>query len=280
MSQLTQQLADTREYTKLISASLVDVTEKLDTLNEVTNTVGSTIVKNGAQAQEMFDRQTETAQLLEEIRTHQDELSQKADDLGEKLSGIKDNKDDVLEALSLAKEKADNLELVFNNAGAQFQQQLDTAHAGYTQDVTAVHDALTSIEMHVEAINYDEEFKALNETLAENSGKIVAADNDIKSRQEELMNKLEHLTNGLSKTYDLLSEIRENGQELSVDLQTAIARASSIELALEAMTDSKPDIYDYKPNFKEALAELQGEEPVEEVVETEETEDAVAEEQE
>jgi hypothetical protein len=277
MSQLTQQLADTREYTKLISASLVDVTEKLDTLNEVTNTVGSTIVKNGAQAQEMFDRQTETTQLLEEIRTHQDELSQKADDLGEKLSGIKDNKDDVLEALALAKEKADNLELIFNNAGAQFQQQLDTAHAGYTQDVTAVHEALTAIEEHVEAINYDDEFKALNDTLAENSGKIVEADNDIKARQTELMDKLEHLTQGLSKTYDLLSEIRENGQELSVDLQTAIARASSIELALEAMTDSKPDTYDYKPNFKEALAELHGEEPVEEVVETE---DAVAEEQE
>lgn len=253
---LSQQVADTREYTKLISASLVDMNEMLGSLNETTNNLGAASVKSGAQVNQLEADSKETSEKLKTILEAQTKLDTNISEFKEKLTLFEENKADFSDALSQIDDNTKLIENTFNNAGAQFQEQIDRVHVEYAEGIKKLDDTMTSIEESVENINYREQFDNIKDTLVEQSEKLIESDKQMNTRQEELMGKLEDFTTKLTEAYELLSTIHTQGQDVQADLRTALARANSIELSLEAINSTNVDTTDFVGKFDEAFAEL------------------------
>lgn len=253
---LSQQVADTREYTKLISASLVDMNEMLESLNETTNNLGAASVKSGAQVNQLETDSKETSEKLKTILEAQTKLDTNISEFKEKLTLFEENKADFSDALSQIDDNTKLIENTFNNAGAQFQEQIDRVHVEYAEGIKKLDDTMTSIEESVENINYRAQFDDIKDTLVEQSEKLVESDKQMNARQEELMGKLEDFTTKLTEAYELLSTIHTQGQDVQADLRTALARANSIELSLEAINSTNVDTTDFVGKFDEAFAEL------------------------
>ena len=253
---LSQQVADTREYTKLISASLVDMNEMLGSLNETTNNLGAASVKSGSQVNQLEADSKETSEKLKTILEAQTKLDTNISEFKEKLTLFEENKADFSDALSQIDDNTKLIENTFNNAGAQFQEQIDRVHVEYAEGIKKLDDTMTSIEESVENINYRAQFDDIKDTLVEQSEKLVESDKQMNARQEELMGKLEDFTTKLTEAYELLSTIHTQGQDVQADLRTALARANSIELSLEAINSTNVDTTDFVGKFDEAFAEL------------------------
>lgn len=253
---LSQQVADTREYTKLISASLVDMNEMLESLNETTNNLGAASVKSGAQVNQLETDSKETSEKLKTILEAQTKLDTNITEFKDKLTTFEENKADFSESLTQINNNTQLIENTFNNAGAQFQEQIDRVHVEYAEGIKKLDDTMTSIEESVENINYRAQFDDIKDTLVEQSEKLVESDKQMNARQEELMGKLEDFTTKLTEAYELLSTIHTQGQDVQADLRTALARANSIELSLEAINSTNVDTTDFVGKFDEAFAEL------------------------
>ena len=253
---LSQQVADTREYTKLISASLVDMNEMLGSLNETTNNLGAASVKSGSQVNQLEADSKETSEKLKTILEAQTKLDTNISEFKEKLTLFEENKADFSDALSQIDDNTKLIENTFNNAGAQFQEQIDRVHVEYAEGIKKLDDTMTSIEESVENINYRAQFDDIKDTLVEQSEKLVESDKQMNARQEELMGKIEDFTTKLTEAYELLSTIHTQGQDVQADLRTALARANSIELSLEAINSTNVDTTDFVGKFDEAFAEL------------------------
>lgn len=253
---LSQQVADTREYTKLISASLVDMNEMLESLNETTNNLGAASVKSGAQVNKLEADSKETSVKLDTILEAQTKLDTNITEFKDKLTSFEENKADFSESLAQIDENTKLIENTFNNAGAQFQEQIDRVHVEYAEGIKKLDDTMTNIEESVEQINYRAQFDEIKDTLVEQSEKLVESDKQMNTRQDELMGKLEDFTTKLTEAYELLSTIHNQGQDVQADLRTALARANSIELSLEAINSTNVDTKDFVGKFDEAFAEL------------------------
>ena len=253
---LSQQVADTREYTKLISASLVDMNEMLESLNETTNNLGAASVKSGAQVNQLEADSKETSVKLDTILEAQTKLDTNITEFKDKLTSFEENKADFSESLAQIDENTKLIENTFNNAGAQFQEQIDRVHVEYAEGIKKLDDTMTNIEESVEQINYSAQFDEIKDTLVEQSEKLVESDKQMNTRQDELMGKLEDFTTKLTEAYELLSTIHTQGQDVQADLRTALARANSIELSLEAINSTNVDTTDFVGKFDDAFAEL------------------------
>ena len=256
MAKFEQQIADTNEYAKLISASLVTENELLTNIDKQTNTLGKTLVNMSAWSQTIAKDVTESSSKLAELDEHQVVLADVTTTVAEQLGNIEASNEENNKSLE---QVADYVLTVDQNIDGKFtevKELVNTTSDKYAEEVSNLNDSMKQVQASVDNVNYDEEFQTVIEAVAVTSEQITDAKSNYNSQQNELATRMEVITGKVTEAVEMLHEIRTETQELHGVLETSSARAASIELALQTLSSTTPQASEYSPNFANALQEL------------------------
>ena len=238
MAKFEQQIADTNEYAKLISASLVTENELLTNIDKNTNTLGKTLVNMSA------------------LDEHQVVLADVTTAVAEKLGNIESSNEENNKSLEQVAEYVLTVDQNIDNKFADVKTLVNTTSDKYAEEVATLNDSMKHVQESVDNVNYDEEFKTVIESITLTAEQIEDAKSSHSAQQNELATRMEAITDKVNEAVNMLSEISTETHELHSVLETSSARAASIELALQALSSTAPQATEYSPNFTDALQEL------------------------
>ena len=252
MAKFEQQIADTNEYAKLISASLVTENELLTNIDKNTNTLGKTLVNMSALTQSISKDVTDSSTKLAELDEHQVVLADVTTAVAEKLGNIESSNEENNKSLEQVAEYV----LTVDNKFADVKTLVNTTSDKYAEEVATLNDSMKHVQESVDNVNYAEEFKTVIESITLTAEQIEDAKSSHSVQQNELATRMEAITDKVNEAVNMLSEISTETHELHSVLETSSARAASIELALQALSSTAPQATEYSPNFTDALQEL------------------------
>lgn len=256
MAKFEQQIADTNEYAKLISASLVTENELLTNIDKNTNTLGKTLVNMSALTQSISKDVTDSSTKLAELDEHQVVLADVTTAVAEKLGNIESSNEENNKSLEQAAEYVLTVDQNIDNKFADVKTLVNTTSDKYAEEVATLNDSMKHVQESVDNVNYDEEFKTVIESITLTAEQIEDAKSSHSVQQNELATRMEAITDKVNEAVNMLSEISTETHELHSVLETSSARAASIELALQALSSTAPQATEYSPNFTDALQEL------------------------
>jgi hypothetical protein len=256
MAKFEQQIADTNEYAKLISASLVTENELLTNIDKNTNTLGKTLVNMSALTQSISKDVTDSSTKLAELDEHQVVLADVTTAVAEKLGNIESSNEENNKSLEQVAEYVLTVDQNIDNKFADVKTLVNTTSDKYAEEVATLNDSMKHVQESVDNVNYDEEFKTVIESITLTAEQIEDAKSSHSAQQNELATRMEAITDKVNEAVNMLSEIRTETHELHSVLETSSARAASIELALQALSSTAPQATEYSPNFTDALQEL------------------------
>lgn len=256
MAKFEQQIADTNEYAKLISASLVTENELLTNIDKNTNTLGKTLVNMSALTQSISKDVTDSSTKLAELDEHQVVLADVTTAVAEKLGNIESSNEENNKSLEQVAEYVLTVDQNIDNKFADVKTLVNTTSDKYAEEVATLNDSMKHVQESVDNVNYDEEFKTVIESITLTAEQIEDAKSSHSAQQNELATRMEVITDKVNEAVNMLSEIRTETHELHSVLETSSARAASIELALQALSSTAPQATEYSPNFTDALQEL------------------------
>lgn len=256
MAKFEQQIADTNEYAKLISASLVTENELLTNIDKNTNTLGKTLVNMSALTQSISKDVTDSSTKLAELDEHQVVLADVTTAVAEKLGNIESSNEENNKSLEQVAEYVLTVDQNIDNKFADVKTLVNTTSDKYAEEVATLNDSMKHVQESVDNVNYDEEFKTVIESITLTAEQIEDAKSSHSAQQNELATRMEAITDKVNEAINMLSEIRTETHELHSVLETSSARAASIELALQALSSTAPQATEYSPNFTDALQEL------------------------
>lgn len=256
MAKFEQQIADTNEYAKLISASLVTENELLTNIDKNTNTLGKTLVNMSALTQSISKDVTDSSTKLAELDEHQVVLADVTTAVAEKLGNIESSNEENNKSLEQVAEYVLTVDQNIDNKFADVKTLVNTTSDKYAEEVATLNDSMKHVQESVDNVNYDEEFKTVIESITLTAEQIEDAKSSHSAQQSELATRMEAITDKVNDAVNMLSEIRTETHELHSVLETSSARAASIELALQALSSTAPQATEYSPNFTDALQEL------------------------
>lgn len=256
MAKFEQQIADTNEYAKLISASLVTENELLTNIDKNTNTLGKTLVNMSALTQSISKDVTDSSTKLAELDEHQVVLADVTTAVAEKLGNIESSNEENNKSLEQVAEYVLTVDQNIDNKFADVKTLVNTTSDKYAEEVATLNDSMKHVQESVDNVNYDEEFKTVIESITLTAEQIEDAKSSHSAQQNELATRMEAITDKVNEAVNMLSEIRKETHELHSVLETSSARAASIELALQALSSTAPQATEYSPNFTDALQEL------------------------
>lgn len=256
MAKFEQQIADTNEYAKLISASLVTENELLTNIDKNTNTLGKTLVNMSALTQSISKDVTDSSTKLAELDEHQVVLADVTTAVAEKLGNIESSNEENNKSLEQVAEYVLTVDQNIDNKFADVKTLVNTTSDKYAEEVATLNDSMKHVQESVDNVNYDEEFKTVIESITLTAEQIEDAKSSHSVQQNELATRMEAITDKVNKAVNMLSEISTETHELHSVLETSSARAASIELALQALSSTAPQATEYSPNFTDALQEL------------------------
>lgn len=256
MAKFEQQIADTNEYAKLISASLVTENELLTNIDKNTNTLGKTLVNMSALTQSISKDVTDSSTKLAELDEHQVVLADVTTAVAEKLGNIESSNEENNKSLEQVAEYVLTVDQNIDNKFADVKTLVNTTSDKYAEEVATLNDSMKHVQESVDNVNYDEEFKTVIESITLTAEQIEDAKSSHSVQQNELATRMEAITDKVNEAVNMLSEIRTETHELHSVLETSSARAASIELALQALSSTAPQATEYSPNFTDALQEL------------------------
>lgn len=256
MAKFEQQIADTNEYAKLISASLVTENELLTNIDKNTNTLGKTLVNMSALTQSISKDVTDSSTKLAELDEHQVVLADVTTAVAEKLGNIESSNEENNKSLEQVAEYVLTVDQNIDNKFADVKTLVNTTSDKYAEEVATLNDSMKHVQESVDNVNYDEEFKTVIESITLTAEQIKDAKSSHSAQQNELATRMEAITDKVNEAVNMLSEISTETHELHSVLETSSARAASIELALQALSSTAPQATEYSPNFTDALQEL------------------------
>lgn len=256
MAKFEQQIADTNEYAKLISASLVTENELLTNIDKNTNTLGKTLVNMSALTQSISKDVTDSSTKLAELDEHQVVLADVTTAVAEKLGNIESSNEENNKSLEQVAEYVLTVDQNIDNKFADVKTLVNTTSDKYAEEIATLNDSMKHVQESVDNVNYDEEFKTVIESITLTAEQIEDAKSSHSAQQNELATRMEAITDKVNEAVNMLSEIRTETHELHSVLETSSARAASIELALQALSSTAPQATEYSPNFTDALQEL------------------------
>jgi hypothetical protein len=256
MAKFEQQIADTNEYAKLISASLVTENELLTNIDKNTNTLGKTLVNMSALTQSISKDVTDSSTKLAELDEHQVVLADVTTAVAEKLGNIESSNEENNKSLEQVAEYVLTVDQNIDNKFADVKTLVNTTSDKYAEEVATLNDSMKHVQESVDNVNYDEEFKTVIESITLTAEQIEDAKSSHSVQQNELATRMEAITDKVNEAVNMLSEISTETHELHSVLETSSARAASIELALQALSSTAPQATEYSPNFTDALQEL------------------------
>lgn len=256
MAKFEQQIADTNEYAKLISASLVTENELLTNIDKNTNTLGKTLVNMSALTQSISKDVTDSSTKLAELDEHQVVLADVTTAVAEKLGNIESSNEENNKSLEQVAEYFLTVDQNIDNKFADVKTLVNTTSDKYAEEVATLNDSMKHVQESVDNVNYDEEFKTVIESITLTAEQIEDAKSSHSVQQNELATRMEAITDKVNEAVNMLSEISTETHELHSVLETSSARAASIELALQALSSTAPQATEYSPNFTDALQEL------------------------
>lgn len=256
MAKFEQQIADTNEYAKLISASLVTENELLTNIDKNTNTLGKTLVNMSALTQSISKDVTDSSTKLAELDEHQVVLADVTTAVAEKLGNIESSNEENNKSLEQVAEYVLTVDQNIDNKFADVKTLVNTTSDKYAEEVATLNDSMKHVQESVDNVNYDEEFKTVIESITLTAEQIEDAKSSHSAQQNELATRMEAITDKVNDAVNMLSEISTETHELHSVLETSSARAASIELALQALSSTAPHATEYSPNFTDALQEL------------------------
>ena len=256
MAKFEQQIADTNEYAKLISASLVTENELLTNIDKNTNTLGKTLVNMSALTQSISKDVTDSSTKLAELDEHQVVLADVTTAVAEKLGNIESSNEENNKSLEQVAEYVLTVDQNIDNKFADVKTLVNTTSDKYAEEVATLNDSMKHVQESVDNVKYDEEFKTVIESITLTAEQIEDAKSSHSAQQNELATRMEAITDKVNEAVNMLSEIRTETHELHSVLETSSARAASIELALQALSSTAPQATEYSPNFTDALQEL------------------------
>ena len=256
MAKFEQQIADTNEYAKLISASLVTENELLTNIDKNTNTLGKTLVNMSALTQSISKDVTDSSTKLAELDEHQVVLADDTTAVAEKLGNIESSNEENNKSLEQVAEYVLTVDQNIDNKFADVKTLVNTTSDKYAEEVATLNDSMKHVQESVDNVNYDEEFKTVIESITLTAEQIEDAKSSHSVQQNELATRMEAITDKVNEAVNMLSEISTETHELHSVLETSSARAASIELALQALSSTAPQATEYSPNFTDALQEL------------------------
>ena len=256
MAKFEQQIADTNEYAKLISASLVTENELLTNIDKNTNTLGKTLVNMSALTQSLSKDVTDSSTKLAELDEHQVVLADVTTAVAEKLGNIESSNEENNKSLEQVAEYVLTVDQNIDNKFADVKTLVNTTSDKYAEEVATLNDSMKHVQESVDNVNYDEEFKTVIESITLTAEQIEDAKRSHSVQQNELATRMEAITDKVNEAVNMLSEISTETHELHSVLETSSARAASIELALQALSSTAPQATEYSPNFTDALQEL------------------------
>lgn len=256
MAKFEQQIADTNEYAKLISASLVTENELLTNIDKNTNTLGKTLVNMSALTQSISKDVTDSSTKFAELDEHQVVLADVTTAVAEKLGNIESSNEENNKSLEQVAEYVLTVDQNIDNKFADVKTLVNTTSDKYAEEVATLNDSMKHVQESVDNVNYDEEFKTVIESITLTAEQIEDAKSSHSVQQNELATRMEAITDKVNEAVNMLSEISTETHELHSVLETSSARAASIELALQALSSTAPQATEYSPNFTDALQEL------------------------
>lgn len=256
MAKFEQQIADTNEYAKLISASLVTENELLTNIDKNTNTLGKTLVNMSALTQSISKDVTDSSTKLAELDEHQVVLADVTTAVAEKLGNIESSNEENNKSLEQVAEYVLTVDQNIDNKFADVKTLVNTTSDKYAEEVATLNDSMKHVQESVDNVNYDEEFKTVIESITLTAEQIEDAKSSHSVQQNELATRMEAITDKVNEAVNMLSEISTETHEFHSVLETSSARAASIELALQALSSTAPQATEYSPNFTDALQEL------------------------
>ena len=270
MANFKQQIADTHEYAKLISETLISEVTQLQELDKNTNQLGKTAIKLSELTGEISDNVKHNKEALlvgienqEQIQNELTVVSEKVDNLKTSIAQSQDSVETLAESVLMVSNqqytvKEDIVNVVNEN------------NETYVAGVETLNETMLSVFDAIKTINYTEDFTKIEERIADTNEALIKTNDENEARHNELIDRLLKVSDEITNVTKFMSDLNEQNEEIQADIKLAIARANSIETKLEAVVASDDVVMVSQATFADELAELNA--TLEQTEQTEQTE--------
>lgn len=255
MANIKQQIADTYEYSKLISETLISEVEQLEQLDANTNNLGKTALKLAKLTEDIATDVNSNKDKLSQTIETQGSINEDLASVGVQLETLKKSVDESTASLDTVADAVIMVSEAQETSKAEIVDTIGKQNDEYTKGVVDLNNTLLDIVEIAKSIDYTEEFGKVEQRIVETNETLINVNETNNTRYEDLLERLAAVTTQMTDAVALMNELSTHNEEIQSDIKLAIARANSIDTKLEALSsqDLAPA---YVSNFETELNEL------------------------
>lgn len=255
MANIKQQIADTYEYSKLISETLISEVEQLEQLDANTNNLGKTALKLAKLTEDIATDVNSNKDKLSQTIETQGSINEDLASVGVQLETLKKSVDESTASLDTVADAVIMVSEAQETNKAEIVDTIGKQNDEYTKGVVDLNNTLLDIVEIAKSIDYTEEFGKVEQRIVETNETLINVNETNNTRYEDLLERLAAVTTQMTDAVALMNELSTHNEEIQSDIKLAIARANSIDTKLEALSsqDLAPA---YVSNFETELNEL------------------------
>lgn len=255
MANIKQQIADTYEYSKLISETLISEVEQLEQLDANTNNLGKTALKLAKLTEDIATDVNNNKDKLSQTIETQGSINENLASVGVQLETLKKSVDESTASLDTVADAVIMVSEAQETNKAEIVDTIGKQNDEYTKGVVDLNNTLLDIIEIAKSIDYTEEFGKVEQRIVETNETLINVNETNNTRYEDLLERLSAVTTQMTDAVALMNELSTHNEEIQSDIKLAIARANSIDTKLEALSsqDLAPA---YVSNFETELNEL------------------------
>lgn len=239
MADVKQQTADTLAMVSLMSETLVDTDSKLEKVSGGIDAVGTHVVQThefAKGAKEQVEHQNES---LEEIRKGQEDVSSQSKELHDSINGTAgkiESQTEVLKTLHTAVTE-DNQAQAENHK--ELMAAVDLSNGEFAEKVAQVDEKLDSTNQEIKTLDNTKLLQNVIDVINSAKSEMTKISEVANTNNQAVSDKIDNVGENINELVTKLSALSDYTDELNTDFQTAISRMSSINVKLEAVTESE-----------------------------------------
>lgn len=256
MANFKQLIADTHEYAKLISETLINDVTQLQNLDTNTNQLGKTAIKLSEITNEINTNVKQNQETLVIGIENQESIQNGITLVREKVENLKAS---IAQSQDSAETLAESVLMVYNQQDAikdDIIKVVTENNEAYVEGVETLNETMISVFDNIKAINYTEEFVKIEQRITDTNEALIKTNEENEARHNELIDRLMKVSEEIRNVTKFMSDLNEYNEEIQADIKTAIARANSIETKLDSVSASDDVLMLGQTTFADELAEL------------------------
>lgn len=273
MSNIKQQIADTREYAKLLSESLIQVNEQLATTDNQIGKLGQTTLQTSVAITNVSNDTTANNELLKELNEAQESTHSQMTDMVENFETLDKSVRENTESVNVVAESVLNAHETITANHVEIIEKFTENNKDYSEGVEELSHKIEDISSAVNNVNYVENFENVQNQISEANEKLIEVNTENEKHYEDLLARISNVVEQVTEATQTMVSLGEQTDEIQSDVKTMIARTGSIEVKLDALkTENETGTTQYKKSFDSELETLKGfmtsEDSNEEIVES------------